>query len=294
MIKEILSFYTILGRALTPHELWLSLPKNERPENFHAFLILLHKLEKEDFVEEKDGLVFVKKLSNPDIIRKRKEQNEILEKKWSLILRYRKVFNLVPFLDFALLSGSLSLEAVSENSDFDIVIGCKKGRIFTVRFFIILFFGLLGIRRKGTHSKKESINRFCFNHFITPENYKLNPPYHTYWQELYKRMVPLYGDEDAIISFFKANDWSGRGVTIFDNRYLPKKFNLMRKILEIFLFGPIGNFFEHLFKRIQMKRILKKMPSNVDARICVNDNELEFHPDQERFKKVLIDVKDFS
>src|SRR3989344_5654169 len=127
------------------------------------------------------------------------------EKKWNELLKWRQVFAWIPFIDFALVAGSMAMGEEREDSDFDIVLGCKKGRMFTARTFIIFVFGALGIRRKAAHTKAESNNKFCFNHFVTPDSYTLRPPYNEYWKTLYRNLLPIYGREEAIEKFFAAN-----------------------------------------------------------------------------------------
>ncbi|MDP3725424.1 MAG: nucleotidyltransferase domain-containing protein [Nanoarchaeota archaeon] len=234
----------------------------------------------------------------------------ILEKKWLKLLKWRWVFDWIPFVDFALVAGSMAMGEAREDSDFDIILGCKKGRMFTARAFIILFFNILGKRKKRRHTKQESKNKFCFNHFVTPASYTLRPPYNLYWQTLYRNLVPIYGKEKNIQEFFSANQWAhsgsgsstSRGKSNFENRFKKKQSHPFRTPAEFLLGSFLGTPLEYLLARYQLKRIKKGMsrfrvaprsaswriPRNSAlVRVHANENELELHPDTSRIEEWL-------
>lgn len=157
----------------------------------------------------------------------------LYQKKWQKFLRRGRLFNFIPFVDFVLAAGSLATGDVREDSDFDVIVGVRQGRIFTARAFCIAVFGLLGWRRKKISGHPMSLGRpaglaqnyrnirisdvpkieknkdkFCFSHFVAPKAYRFSPPYNEYWKMLYQKLVPVYGRREAIQKFFDANaDW---------------------------------------------------------------------------------------
>ena len=72
---------------------------------------------------------------------KRRRQDVVWDKKWRKFLREARVFKHLPFIDFVFASGSMVLGNVRRDSDFDVLIGCRQNRIFTVRFFTIVALG---------------------------------------------------------------------------------------------------------------------------------------------------------
>lgn len=135
----------------------------------------------------------------------------------------------------------MALGDVHQNSDFDVIVGAKYGRLYTARFFCLFFYKILGWRRlvarnnaehTRTHAKHTQTHAehtrnnaegprqfasslrwsardgFCFNHFVTEKSYCLKPPYNVYWQELYRNLAPVFGDSEKINNFFKANSWA--------------------------------------------------------------------------------------
>lgn len=217
--------------------------------------------------------------------------SEIRDKKWNKFLKFRKLFHFIPFLDFVIVAGSLAFGEVHEKSDFDVIIGAKQKRIFTVRFFCYVVFSFFRIWRKSDDSKENSSDKICFNHFVTPLSYKLQPPYNAYWQKLYQNLEPVYGDiHDIELFFIKNRDWSERE-QIFLNRELwkEKRSNLFRKSLESILSGFLGDGFERFVKKFQLKRITKNLERDTGykPRLRFDDEELEFHPDTRRIEEYL-------
>ncbi|MEK7115098.1 MAG: hypothetical protein AAB847_01950, partial [Patescibacteria group bacterium] len=74
---------------------------------------------------------------------------EILyDQKWFKLLQRSFLFQYFPFVDFVLAAGSMALGDVNENSDFDVIVAAKNGRLYTARFFCLAIYKLVGWRRK--------------------------------------------------------------------------------------------------------------------------------------------------
>ncbi len=228
--------------------------------------------------------------------------NKLKVEKWQKFLRRVKVFRFVPFIDFVLAAGSLATGKLHEKSDFDVILSVRSGRIFTARFFAVVFSDLFGFRRKGTDHKEEAADKLCLNHFVTREAYCLKPPYNAYWNDLYQKLVPVMGDEKAISDFFKANDWlrpprqypaspSGlRGVSERDSRYLGRGKSFIKSISEFIFRGWLGNKLEQVLKKLQLRRIERALPQALGykPRFIASDLELEFHMDTKRIEEMLL------
>lgn len=215
---------------------------------------------------------------------------DIKRKKWGKFLRRVRLFRFVPFVDFVLASGSLATGKIHEKSDFDVIVGVRQGRIFTARFFAVVFFGFLGWRRSKLDHKEDSSDKICLNHFVTPKSYRLSPPYNEYWNYLYQSLIPVLGDEESISKFFKANDWmSPPRIYKRDPRYLGKGQSILKKFLEWMLSGRLGDGIENILKEDQIKRVESGLPQSLGykPRFIYNDNELEFHPDTRRIEEMI-------
>jgi hypothetical protein len=217
----------------------------------------------------------------------------IYDKKWQKFLSRIWLFKFIPFVDFVLAAGSLATGNIREDSDFDVIVGARQGRIFTVRAFCILAFGFFGWRRKNYRSYKTyKTNRtysdkFCFNHFVTPAAYRLSEPHNEYWKKLYSSLVPVFGSPEMIQKFFEANeDWITNKTNEPYKTNGTYRFNKFHRPGELILSGRFGDWLERKLKAIQIRRIEKSLKTDLGykPRIIYNDNELEFHPDTKRIE----------
>lgn len=237
---------------------------------------------------------------------------DLIALKWNKLLRRSKIFILVPFVEIVFAAGSMAMGSANKDSDFDVIVGVKTGRIFTARFFCFLFFGILGWRRKKYSRHSHYIrNKFCFSHFVAPEKYRLSEPHNKYWKKLYLSIIPIYGNSGQIQKFYDANaDWVGsvrhcecdrspacRQAGIYPFKRLPHSFQSLamtekrqaESVFEKMLSGKFGNVLEKWLKLIQIKKI-EKSPNTVKQykpRVVFNDSELEFHPDTRRIEEML-------
>ncbi|MCL5017304.1 MAG: hypothetical protein M1155_01395 [Patescibacteria group bacterium] len=219
----------------------------------------------------------------------------LIAEKWKKLLSRAWLFKLVPFVDMVLVAGSMAIGNFKEESDFDVIVGAKKGRIFTARFFCYSFFGIFGWRRKKDADHRSSKDKYCFNHFVTPERYCLSEPYNEYWKKLYASLVPIYGEKEKIQSFYDANaGWmTDRKIYSKDARHRYPKPGYIKLFLEKALDDKFGDFFEDRLKIAQISKIEKSLirqladEKQYKPRIVFNDNELEFHPDTKRIEEML-------
>jgi len=221
-----------------------------------------------------------------EYVLQRRRQQVLYDVKWKKFLRRTWVFRHLPFVDFAIAAGSMALGNVHKDSDFDVIIAARRGRIFTVRAFAILYFTFLGWRKKKWEHDAAACDKICLNHFLTEAAYRLSPPYNAYWRALYSQLVPLYGEPTVIENFFEANsDWlDGPRHYGDDLRHKYTKSSDLARFIERLLRGALGDWFEQFQKRIQVRRIEHGLKTEVGyaPRIIYNDQELEFHPDTKR------------
>ncbi|MCL4437735.1 hypothetical protein M1513_01705 [Patescibacteria group bacterium] len=222
---------------------------------------------------------------------KRRKQDVLWDEKWRKFLKYAKIFKYLPFVDFVFAAGSMALGNVRQDSDFDVLVGCRQNRLFTARFFAVVVFGLLGIKRpKAVNEKREVKDKICLNHFVTPQSYRLSPPYDIYWNELYENLVPIFGGRENIENFFSANDWLNPPRRYFDDIRLINDDSRLKNIIERLLAGRLGDLTERILKHFQIKRIacgLKKYPLGYKPRFKYETGELEFHTDTSRIDSLL-------
>ena len=215
-------------------------------------------------------------------------KSDLYARKWEKFLKRVRPFRFVPFVEFVLAAGSLATGKVHEGSDFDVMVGVRRGRIFTARFFAVVTFEIFGYRRRGADHKGNVADKICLNHFVTEKGYKLKPPYTGTWMELYQSLVLVMGDEEKIKQFFAANDWMNpRRVYKRDGRYIEGNKSFIKEFLEWALRGRVGDALEGSLKHMQVSRIEEGLDKALGykGRVFWSDDELEFHPDRSKFEK---------
>lgn len=219
---------------------------------------------------------------------RRIEATKETEEKLKRLFVYRRVFLGTPFLRGAFVSGSVACGWPSKESDIDLLIVAKSGRIWTTRLFLTFYTSFLGIRRKG----KRVANQLCLNHYITDD--ALCIPFESlYNAHTYINLIPLVNEQHVFERFFKENIWIqdyfsnplilGESVdytySFPVNKFLERCMHIKRPALEWLLQGFVGNLFERLAKRIQLYFIQRNpLTPRRGGRITAQDFQLEFHP----------------
>ena len=212
--------------------------------------------------------------------------DNLIKKRFKYSNRVGKVLATFPFVRCVILNGSLALGTSKESSDIDILIVAKTGRIFTTRFFINGFTTILGIKRSKIENSDHS-GDFCFNYFLAEDFLKIpdhrDSKVNQYCAENYSKSIFLAGDPIVFENFMKKNkdlfdkyDCVARHLT--DNA-APKKMGVLQKVLEFILLGHLGDWFERIVKRYQIRKIESDpITAKYPDHIVYNDKELRFHP----------------
>lgn len=245
---------------------------------------LEHFLEKEEGIGKQDGYYFLK--GRGKIVGLRQERAKIAEQFWYKVQRFVPFLQMVPFLKLVAVCNTLAFDNPTKESDIDLFIVTRKGRIFVARTLATLLFSFLGIRRHG----QKIAGQFCLSFYVTEEALNLRPIrfgsediYLPYWILMLK---PLYGKE-AFTAFLKENRWIS---TYFDNHYnkfdaqsgkLLKKnsfFSFFGKIFEFLLDGRFGDYLEKKISQIQQKRHQQKEKTlGQESSVIVSSTVLKFH-----------------
>ena len=206
-----------------------------------------------------------------DLVQKRQHRAE--KTAWLL--------QLVPFIKFIGLTGSLAYDMAKESSDIDIFIISQDKRIWTSRFFVFLLLSMAGILRKDESSKLRA-GKICPNRFVT-EKYLIINPQNRYHAQDYSQMKPLYDCNGMYQRFLEANKWMQkfgytppkRAIALVQSGGILSR---IRDIVEWVLSGPLGDSFEDWSRSYQVKTI-KKIPqfNKFDSGIYVDDNEIRIH-----------------
>ncbi len=210
------------------------------------------------------------------------EKHKLAETKWKIVQRWGRLLAFVPFVRAVFVSGSLVFHNAHLNSDLDVLIIAKYGRIWTTRVLATGLVGLFGRRRHGDKIQ----DRMCFNHFLTDQSLRM--PYPSLYNAVtYSRLIPLFELGVTQAQFLAANPWIETYVRAAPRVRLgswktlsrPMGSRAVQRALEWLLGGRRGDWLEQRFKAIQKQRI-EADPRSFEpgGRVMADDTQLEFHP----------------
>ncbi len=276
-ILATLVYYDVLDQPLTGWEVFKYLIKKGNLGQVKSKKII-DLLETSPLISQKNGFYFLK--GRQKIIKQRIARQEIADHKWKKAKRMVKLLQQIPFIRLIMVSGSLAMDNPKEESDIDLLIVTKAGRIWTCRGLTTLFIHCLGQRRHGLLTK----DRFCLNHYLTNRSLKVPFP-SLYNAQTYAHLVPIWQAESGLYKKFqRANQWLKNYLVFYpagQKGYLRKIkdnqfFTFLRKFRESILDKKVGDGVEFILKKIQARRINPYQPG---GRVVFDDRQLEFHPD---------------
>ncbi len=306
-ILATIAYYDILDYPLTGFEIFLYLVKKKGnkelssgyPELSSLFPLLDTSEYLKKYLDQKYGFYFLKRTPpNPPLVRggvnivqQRLERKKLADQKWKKARKIFWVTQIIPFMKMVLVSGSLAFGNSKNESDIDVIITAKKGRIWIVRTLATLLTSILGVRRRGKITK----NKICLNHYITDQSLKI-PFESLYNAQSYIHLINVYhseSDRKLFSKFQEENKWIKKYVENYEVSELEnfrgikrnKILGFISKMFEIVLSGKFGNYLEKKLSEVQSGKI-KNSPlyKKAGGRITVNNNQLEFHPNSREAK----------
>lgn len=205
---------------------------------------------------------------------------EDLEKQmWRKVKKYMRFLNFVPFLRMVAVCNNLAFSNLNPNSDIDLFIVAKTGRLFIVRIFVTGVLHLLGVRR---HENKVA-GRFCLSFFVDDSSLDLSSiaiEDDVYLKVWIKTLVPLI-DDGVYEEFKKINFWVDESFDSFPTVSFLDCVSVKsssKSFFEWMLGGSVGNFFERILSVWQLKRAEEKAATLEDSsNLLISEHILKFH-----------------
>lgn len=249
-------------------------------------------------IQHKNGYYFLK--NNTNAYKKHLETGKTSIKKWKKALKYAKIISLLPYVRMVFITGSLAHNATHQESDIDVLICAKAGRIWSVRLIVSAVMHMLGKRR---HDNKIS-NKACLNHYISEAGPRLRPN-NLFSAHIACSSVLIWGYSAQEKNFYKQNSplilgnfANIKGGGFLDIRRLdkrPKALYVLPFILEcVFEKTPMADKIELLLQKIQIRKMKNTMTKNaIDEKQVIFDNlALVFNHPRPRKQRALPTYKD--
>lgn len=205
------------------------------------------------------------------------------------IHRHAKLYQSLPFVSEIFLCNSLTFNALHKESDIDLFIIAQPHRIWSAKFWAMLFFFFTGLKR----SLKGKAKKFCLSFFITSDHQNLYALslsnldiYLCYWIQ---HLVPLYQADLAKPPQMYKKNKRVKGVlpnypekqSIFLDSQIFTWSTKFKAFMEWIGRGVIGDLWEVIVKYLQLFVIRLKIAWDPERNkdVIVNDQMLKFHQD---------------
>jgi len=251
--------------------------------------LLFYHIMKYPVPQQYEYFLFEKKNKNiPAPIQKfsRSKKDPLLDEFLEIIYKHKKLYKNLPFIKNIYICNSISFNSLHKNSDIDLFIITKKNAIRRARFFSVLFFSILWLKR----SLNKKTKKFCLSFYVSEEAQNLYnislAQTDIYLAYRIAHLVPLYEEKkNTSNQIYKKN----KRITIFlknlplqQNIFLGKKIitgnSKIKKIIEGLTKYKI---IENTIKTIRSPIVIRKTNKHKkDWRwIVISDKMLKFHAD---------------
>ncbi len=285
-----LAYFDIFSYPLTLEELFRFLwcPPPQQTAGHVEELLLRLKQEKK--VEEGGGYWFLP--GHASFVEKREVARKVVEEKFLRAGKAMRVMAWIPFISAVFVCNTAGMGTAKKESDIDVFIVVREGRLWFTRLLITLTLTLTGMRR----TKHRVTNQICLSFFVTEAALDLAPlaistpdVYLMYWLDL---LVPVYDSKNVHRTLM--------GKNTFAKAYLPHAFG--RPLKEVYaptnqFAGRIKGVFERLWgggygalieqqakalQQTKMNMNKKSIQHEPDTRVVETDTVLKFHEHDRR------------
>lgn len=291
-ILQTLAYFDIFDHPLTQEELFRYLYTGNI--NFKLdYVDFTKQLQNglSGIVEQSQGFYFLP--GRKDVVSIRQSKVKLVEEKMKIAVKGIKKIARIPFVRAVFVCNTVGYGVVEEDSDIDVFVVVKSGRLFIARALATLYLSLSGLRR----TKNKIKNKICLSFYTTDNNLNLEKIainqdiYLVYWLN---NLIPVYDPDNFHQEIIQANNWTKKylvnGLQGFSTSYQwvvknKKFFQSIKNFFEKAWTGVYGDMVESQAKAIQlvkMKMNFTSIQNENDNRVIVNDEMLKFHENDRR------------
>lgn len=118
-----------------------------------------------------------------------------------------RLFKVIPWIRLVGISGDLSMENATKESDIDLFIITQKKRLWLSRLSVLVILSLLEKRRRKSDSAKRAAGKFCLN-LLVEENQLEQSRKDLYTAHEVLQMKPLWERNKVYTAFLQKNEWA--------------------------------------------------------------------------------------
>ena len=240
-------YYDVLEFPLSAFETWkhlITLIEDAPPSSYFEVMTALRRECASGTLQESDGFYFLP--GRKFLVRERIRKEKLSVSKLKRVKRLARIIRHVPYVRFIGATGSLSLKHGDIESDWDLFVVLRAGKIWTGRFILTGFLFLLGKWRHGKHIR----NRACLNYYVADTSLEIGTQ-DLFSAHEYRFMIPLF--RYALFQRFELrNRWIARFKPNFSLSEIPTLWTLTDRSEG----SPFRAFLERWFDRCDIESLL--------------------------------------
>ncbi len=250
-IKATLSYYDVLEMPLTAFEIWKHLLSydveeidTQKIQSLSAVIRILSSGELDTIIQHKNGFYFLKGREN--LVAKRIQAEKISVNKLRRMRHLVEILSFLPYVRMIAATGSLAMKNGTKESDWDIFVVLRSGKIWIGRTILTGFLHLIGKRRYGQKIQ----DRACLNYFVTEDNLEIDIQ-DLFSANEYRFIIPMY-NQSLFQIFELKNRWIKKYRPHFSLTAIPHLMMLKNSSKR----KKIQDFFEYIFDFVHLERWL--------------------------------------
>ena len=197
----------------------------------------------------------------------------------------KKILSVIPFVEAIFVCNSVAAETANENSDIDLFIVTRPGRIWSVRFFSNVLMLAFGLRTAKGHDS----GRVCLSFFVDENNLDIggmrvaeDDVYLVYWL---RQILPVFDPKNILEKIIEKNVWAN--IYAGSQPVLKKTESkcILKKIAEKILDAGAGNYLEKKLQEWQWKKLRPELKAKIkegSSEVVVSGGVLKFHENDAR------------
>lgn len=253
-ILKTLLYYDIFKHPLKKDEIFIFCPKNSIPKTEIENAIDMFSVNDECKFSQKDGYIYIK--PNSEYIDNRLEKEKYSQRMWKITKYVVHIIKRFPFIRAILITGSLSKNSSTKQSDIDFMVITENNRLWISRTLLMLFKKIFLLN---------SYKYFCINYFITEDSLEVDDK--NIFTATEVATVKGVFNTELMKKFLGANKWVNDFFPNYNccDPYLHSpgfsvnnRISYLQRILELCFTGFLGNMFNKMFKNIYLMHWEKK------------------------------------
>lgn len=198
------------------------------------------------------------------------------ERLWQKAKRAATLLQLVPFVRFVAVTGSLGRGEAKPDSDADLFIVTEPGRLYTARAFALAFLQLIGQRINVEAGR--IAGAADPNYWLTADNLDI-APHSAFVARDYTFMVPLWDASDIYFKTIRMNVWVSEYKRKFRDIKPPRQSSALKLIqYTVELFCRLWPGLEAWMRSVQESRIRQfSLRQGSPEKAVLTDRELRLH-----------------